>query len=69
MAARLDRYRINTLHAVQILPPNTSNPAEILKHQFSKSLGMPWSDILPPSRLAAILEEEAIAYRSNGRLG
>lgn len=41
-----------------------SKPAEILKHQFSKSLGLPWQDILPASRLEEILEEEAISYRN-----
>ncbi len=41
-----------------------SQPAEILKHQFSKSLGLPWMDILPSSRLDEIFEEEAISYRS-----
>lgn len=41
-----------------------SQSAEILKHQFSKSLGLPWMDILPASRLNEILEEESITYRS-----
>ncbi len=41
-----------------------SQSAEILKHQFSKSLGLPWMDILPSSRLDEILEEEEISYRS-----
>ena len=41
-----------------------SQSAEILKHQFSKSLGLPWEDILPASRLDEILEEESISYRS-----
>lgn len=41
-----------------------SKPAEILKHQFSKSLGLPWQDILPASRLDKILEEEAFSYRN-----
>ncbi|PZD75079.1 hypothetical protein C1752_00206 [Acaryochloris thomasi RCC1774] len=41
-----------------------SESAAILKHQFSKSLGLPWADILPASRLDAILEEEAILSRS-----
>jgi len=41
-----------------------SQPAEILKHQFSKSLGLPWMDILPSSRLDEIFEEEVISYRS-----
>ncbi|BDM78126.1 hypothetical protein AM10699_09960 [Acaryochloris marina MBIC10699] len=41
-----------------------SQSAEILKHQFSKSLGLPWMDILPASRLTDILEEESISYRN-----
>ncbi|MEO1388433.1 MAG: IS4 family transposase [Cyanobacteria bacterium J06634_6] len=41
-----------------------SYPAEILKEQFFKSLGCPWQDILPASRLDAILEAENIRYRS-----
>ncbi len=41
-----------------------SQSADILKHQFSKSLGLPWMDILPASRLTEILEEEAVPYRS-----
>jgi len=41
-----------------------SQSAEILKAQFFKSLGLPWQDILPSSRLKEILEEEGIEYRS-----
>ena len=41
-----------------------SKSAEILKHQFSSSMGLPWMDILPASRLTEILEEEAVTYRS-----
>ena len=41
-----------------------SQSAEILKEQFFKSLGLPWQDILPASRLNEILEEEGIEYRS-----
>lgn len=41
-----------------------SQAAEILKEQFFKSLGLPWEDILPESRLNQILEEEGIRYRS-----
>lgn len=40
-----------------------SQSAEILKEQFFKSLGLPWQDILPESRLDQILEEEGIEYR------
>ena len=41
-----------------------SQSAEILKEQFFKSLGLPWQDILPASRLDQILVEEGIKYRS-----
>ncbi len=39
-------------------------PAEIQWQQFSRSLGLPWRDILPESRLEALLEEEGITYRN-----
>ena len=39
-------------------------PAEILKQQFQLSLGLPWGDILPESRLDELLEEEEISYRT-----
>jgi hypothetical protein len=38
------------------------NRAAILKQQFEQSLGLPWQQILPPSRLEAILTEEQITY-------
>jgi len=38
--------------------------AETLKHQFTNSVGLPWQDILPASRLDAILDEEQIHYRN-----
>ena len=41
-----------------------SQPAEILKEQFFRSLGLPRQDILPASRLDDILKEEGIEYRS-----
>lgn len=41
-----------------------SQSAEILKDQFFKSLGLPWQEILPASRLNQILEEEGIKYRN-----
>ena len=41
-----------------------SQSAEILKEQFFKSLGLPWQDILPDSKLEQILAEEGIEYRS-----
>lgn len=53
-----------TLHAVNISPSTMPKPAEILKQQFQLSLGLPWSDILPESRLDEILEEEEISYRT-----
>ena len=40
-----------------------SQAAEILKQQFSQSIGFPWRNILPDSRLNELLEEEAIDYR------
>lgn len=41
-----------------------SQSAEILKEQFFQSLGLPWQEILPASRLNQILEEEGIEYRN-----
>lgn len=41
-----------------------SQAAEILKRQFSQSIGLPWQDILPESKLTDLLEAEGIAYRS-----
>ena len=41
-----------------------SQSAEILKQQFFQSLGLPWQDILPESRLNQLLAEEGISYRS-----
>ena len=41
-----------------------SQSAEILKEQFFKSIGLPWQDILPASRLNELLKEEGIEYRS-----
>lgn len=41
-----------------------SQAAEILKQQFSQSIGLPWQNILPASKLDELLEEEAISYRS-----
>jgi hypothetical protein len=41
-----------------------SQAAEILKRQFSQSIGLPWQDILPESKLNDLLEAEGIAYRS-----
>jgi Transposase DDE domain len=40
------------------------NRAAILKQQFHQSVGSPWQDILPASRLEAILVEEEITYRN-----
>ncbi len=41
-----------------------ANRAEILKQQFRQSLGLPWQNILPESRLEEILIEENISYRN-----
>ena len=38
--------------------------AEILKQQFTQSLGLPWQDILPSRRLNEILDQEQIHYRN-----
>lgn len=41
------------------------NRAEILKQQFMQSLGLPWQEILPESRLDEILQEENVSYRNS----
>lgn len=38
------------------------NRAEILKQQFNQSLGLPWQQLLPESRIEEILAEENISY-------
>ena len=53
-----------TKQAVNISPSTMPNSAAILKQQFLKSLGLPWTDILSESRLDALLEEEKISYRN-----
>jgi hypothetical protein len=40
------------------------NRAEILKQQFMQSLGLPWQELLPESRLEEILQEEDVFYRN-----
>lgn len=40
------------------------NRAEILKQQFMQSLGLPWQELLPESRLEEILQEEEVFYRN-----
>jgi hypothetical protein len=40
------------------------NRAAILKQQFEQSLGSPWQQLLPPSRLEAILAEAPMTYRN-----
>lgn len=40
------------------------NRAEILKQQFTQSIGLPWQEILPESRIEAILVDENIQYRN-----
>jgi uncharacterized MnhB-related membrane protein len=52
------------LQAIDLSLSTMSQSAKILKEQFFKSLGLPWQDILPESRLNYILEEEGIQYRS-----
>lgn len=41
------------------------NRAEILKQQFMQSLGLPWQELLPESRLDEILKEEKVSYRNS----
>jgi Transposase DDE domain len=41
------------------------NRAEILKQQFNQSVGLPWQEILPESRIEEILVEENIQYRNS----
>jgi hypothetical protein len=38
------------------------NRAEILKQQFNQSIGLPWQQILPQSRIEEISVEENIEY-------
>ena len=40
-----------------------ANQSDILKEHLFSSLGLPWRDALPESRMEAILEEEGIRYR------
>jgi hypothetical protein len=40
------------------------NRAEILKQQFNQSVGLPWQDILPESRIEEILTQEKVVYRN-----
>ena len=42
------------------------NRAKILKQQFMQSLGLPWQEILPESRLEEILHSENVSYRNSG---
>ena len=55
---------IRALQGLNISPSTMSQTAEILKEQFSQSIGLPWRDILPDSKLDALLEEAEIMYRS-----
>jgi Transposase DDE domain len=41
------------------------NRAEMLKQQFMQSLGLPWQELLPASRLEEILQEENVCYRNS----
>ena len=40
------------------------NRAEILKQHFMQSLGLPWQELLPESRLEEIFKEEKVSYRN-----
>ena len=49
----------------QIISTSTMpNRAEILKQQLMQSLGLPWQELLPESKLEAILKEEHVSYRN-----
>jgi hypothetical protein len=39
--------------------------AEILKSQLNQSVGFPWQDLLPESRLDELLEAQEITYRKS----
>jgi Transposase DDE domain len=39
--------------------------AEILKSQFNQSVGLPWQDLLPESRIVELLDAEEIIYRQS----
>jgi hypothetical protein len=39
--------------------------AEILKSQFNQSLGFPWQDLLPESRLDELLDAEGVVHRNS----
>ena len=41
-----------------------TNRAAILKQQFNQSVGLPWQDILPESRIEEILAQEKVLYRN-----
>ncbi len=47
-----------------ISTPTMPNRAEILKQQLMQSLGLPWQELLPESKLEAILKEENVSYRN-----
>ena len=50
----------------QIISASTMpNRAKILKQQFMQSLGLPWQELLPESRLNELLEEENVSYRNS----
>ena len=40
-----------------------ANQSDILKQHLFSSLGLPWQDVLPESRMEVILDEEGIRYR------
>lgn len=39
------------------------NSAEILKQKFTRSIGLPFQEILPESVIASVLEQEKVSYR------
>jgi hypothetical protein len=40
------------------------NSVEILKGKFSRSLGLPWQEILPASTIEEVLQSLQIKYRN-----
>src|SRR5579883_766930 len=40
------------------------NRAEMLKQQWTQSLGLLWQELFPDSKLEAILQEEKVSYRN-----
>lgn len=40
------------------------NRADILKEQFNQSIGVPWQEMIPETRIEEILKEEKVEYRN-----